>query len=60
MLERELSHKRGEMEQKLQLRTEELALSKGWWAEEKKDREHNRNESRKLVELLIALYKKQD
>lgn len=57
-LERELEHKRASRERELQLRSEELQLSKERWDEEKLEREHNRNQSKKQLDLLISLCEK--
>lgn len=55
ILKRELSNKRETRESELRLRREELELQKARFEEDRKDREHNREQSRKQLELLISL-----
>ena len=57
-IERELQRKRQSREKELELRSEELKLSKEKWEQEKLDREHSREQSRKQMDLLISFLQK--
>lgn len=56
MIERDLMHKRQARETELNWRKAELGLSRERWEEDKRDIQYSREQSKKQLGTLIALY----